>query len=135
MSDRYEHQDWPTWLFTADGKSMIFASAEDVPDDADWMTRDELAEERVAPAATGLHQSALGAATNETSGRAILAVDPLPATVAAITGGPVVIPDNWSSLHWKKQASLAKAISGEEPANAAAAKAIIEAEVARRAEA
>lgn len=43
------------------------------------------------------------------------------------------IPDDWGSLHWKTQASLAKTISGEEPANAAAAKAIIEAEVARRA--
>lgn len=55
-------------------------------------------------------------------------------------GGPadegsteVVIPDNWQSLHHATKKKLAREISGEDPADTAAAEAVIEAEIARRA--
>lgn len=54
----------------------------------------------------------------------------------------IVIPADWSSLHWSKQAKLAEEIAGSEDAfnsadgdtKAAKAKSIIEAELAKRGE-
>lgn len=48
---------------------------------------------------------------------------------------PVEIPEDWREFHWKSQAKLAKDISGEPAGNAEAAIAVIEEELARRAEA
>lgn len=53
------------------------------------------------------------------------------------TGGDgpteVVIPENWQGLHHATKKKLAREITGEDPANTAAAEAVIEAEIARRA--
>ena len=45
--------------------------------------------------------------------------------------GPVVIPDDWSSLHWKARVALAKRLDAS-VTNDAEAKAVIAAELARR---
>ncbi|MFG1205577.1 hypothetical protein [Xanthobacter flavus] len=49
------------------------------------------------------------------------------------SGDLVVIPENWHDLHHATRKKLARAISGEEPADTAAADAVIAAEVDRRA--
>ncbi|MCS0501616.1 hypothetical protein [Ancylobacter mangrovi] len=49
-------------------------------------------------------------------------------------GGPVEIPDDWKDLHHATKKKLAREISGQEPADTAAAEAVIEAEIARRTE-
>ncbi|MCL8382064.1 hypothetical protein [Xanthobacter aminoxidans] len=48
-------------------------------------------------------------------------------------GDLVVIPENWHDLHHATRKKLAREISGEEPADTAAADAVIAAEVDRRA--
>ncbi|MFG1304162.1 hypothetical protein V5F34_08485 [Xanthobacter autotrophicus] len=45
----------------------------------------------------------------------------------------VVIPEDWKSLHHATKKKLAREITGEDPADTAAAEAVIEAEIARRA--
>ncbi|MCS0497868.1 hypothetical protein NVS89_22515 [Ancylobacter sp. MQZ15Z-1] len=47
---------------------------------------------------------------------------------------PVEIPENWHELHHATKKKLAREISGQEPADTAAAEAVIEAEIARRTE-
>lgn len=58
------------------------------------------------------------------------------ATGAVLVAEPVEIPDDWADLHWFKLRALARKLNaGAPPKDKAAAKALVEAELARRAHA
>jgi hypothetical protein len=76
--------------------------------------------------------------------RGVATADPIriDAAVAAMTkadaeatepADPITIPDTWADLPWAELRALASAISGAAVANKAAATAVIEAEMAKRA--
>lgn len=60
--------------------------------------------------------------------------DPKIHELYAPPGAPIIIPDDWESLHWKQRVSLARRIvGGDDEITSDGANEIIAAEVAKRA--
>lgn len=104
----YEHQEWPKWLFRADGSGRSFRSQEDADafPGGPWLTRDELAQVKVKVKAP---------------------VDP------PGSHDQTPIPDDWRDLKWFALRSLASKLTNAPVNDKADAVAAIEAALKRRA--